>query len=83
MNEKEFLEFYSGFYGEKVDNLKQIGLSSFNGEELFEFVCTAVYSHNIKYLPKENVKEPCSNLCHSGLIKWIGVCPTCKSQNIV
>jgi len=38
MTDKEFCELDSQFYGEKIDNIKQIALRTFNGEELKEYV---------------------------------------------
>lgn len=35
---KDFLAFHSGYYGEKVDNIKQIVYRKFTGEELCEYV---------------------------------------------
>jgi hypothetical protein len=42
MTEKEFLEFYTGHYGEKLDNLNQVVSHCFTGHELFEFVNEAM-----------------------------------------
>ena len=38
MTNEEFCKNDSSFYGEKVDNIKQIALRTFNGEELKEYV---------------------------------------------
>ena len=35
--EQEFLDFYTSYFGEKVDKLGQIGNHNFTGEELMEF----------------------------------------------
>ncbi len=34
---KEFLKFYTDFFGEEVSNTKQIGLEAFGGEALYIF----------------------------------------------
>ncbi len=41
MNEEQFCELFTNWYGEKVGSIKQI-LCSFNGKELFEFVNQAI-----------------------------------------
>lgn len=38
MTDKEFCKIDTEFYGEVVDNIKQISLRNFNGEELKEYV---------------------------------------------
>jgi len=38
MTDKEFCKIDTEFYGEVVDNIKQIKLRSFDGEELKEYV---------------------------------------------
>jgi hypothetical protein len=38
MTDKEFCKIDTEFYGEAVDNIKQIKLRSFDGEELKEYV---------------------------------------------
>jgi len=38
MTDKEFCEIDTSFYGEEIDNIKQISLRTFNGEELKEYV---------------------------------------------
>jgi hypothetical protein len=37
MQEQEFLDFYTSYFGEKVDNVNQIVSHNFTGEELKEF----------------------------------------------
>lgn len=38
MTNEEFCKIYSSYGGEHIDNVKQIALHVFNGEELKEFV---------------------------------------------
>lgn len=38
MTKEDFLKFHSGYFGEQVDDVKQIALITFNGEELFEYL---------------------------------------------
>ena len=38
MTDKEFCKLDTEYYGEVVDNIKQISFRSFNGEELKEYV---------------------------------------------
>ena len=49
MTDKEFCKLDTEYYGEVVDNIKQISLRSFNGEELKEYVehCIKLNTLNI------------------------------------
>jgi hypothetical protein len=42
----DFLKFHSGYYGESVDNIKQIKYIAFTGDELFEYVTTHASQQN-------------------------------------
>ena len=45
LTEKEFCEMYSSYYGERIDSIKQLTLSSFNGVELKEFIEHCIDRH--------------------------------------
>jgi len=75
MTNDEFCKIDNAFYGNAVDNIKQIKLRSFNGEELKEYVEAAInYTHccteffcedeDLQYSSKK-CKEQCSSC------KWI------------
>lgn len=38
ITDKEFCEMYSSYYGETIDNIAQLVRSTFDGEELKEFI---------------------------------------------
>jgi len=38
ITDKEFCEMYSSYYGETIDNISQLVSSTFDGEELKEFI---------------------------------------------
>ena len=42
MTNKEFCKIDTAFYGDEIDNIKQIKLRSFDGEELKEYVEAAI-----------------------------------------
>lgn len=42
MTKKEFCDFFTNYYGEKVDNICQISNHSYTGTELYEFVSAAL-----------------------------------------
>ena len=69
LTDKEFCKMYTAFYGEEIDNVKQLVSSKFNGEELKEFV-----NHCIELNKKDDVmfnqNYHCYN-CHSTNIKTI------------
>jgi len=49
MTNDEFCKIDTAFYGDVVDNIKQIRLRSFTGEELKEYVQAAInYTHSCK-----------------------------------
>ena len=48
MTDKEFCKLDTEFYGEVVDNIKQIKLRSFDGEELKEYVEHCINQNKIK-----------------------------------
>lgn len=57
MTDKEFCILYTEYYGEVVDNVKQIVYTSFTGEELKEYV-----EHCIKLSTGKGVECPkCDN----------------------
>lgn len=59
MTEQDFLKFYTGFYGETVDDLKQITHHAFDGQELYEFVNAAIKNSQEKrlYLTAEQIQK--------------------------
>ena len=65
MTNKEFCKLDTEFYGEVVDNIKQIRLRSFDGEELKEYV-----EHCIKLslLTIPVVVVPKGTLCKCGIL---------------
>lgn len=42
MTKEQFLEFHTGYFGEPVNDLKQISKHCFNGTELFEYINEAL-----------------------------------------
>ena len=61
MTNDEFCKIDNAFYGNAVDNIKQIKLRSFNGEELKEYVEAAInYTHCCETF-KEDRKEDVEN----------------------
>lgn len=67
IREKEFLKFHSGYYGEEVDNIKQMVKCSFSGKELLEYINAAIE----QLQPKEEsleVEELVTNFISS--LKW-------------
>ena len=42
MTREQFLEFHSGYYGELVDNTKQLVVCNFSGEELYEYTLASL-----------------------------------------
>lgn len=50
MTEQEFCEFYSSYYGEKITNIKQLTLITFDGEELKDLIEEAI-KFNLKPKP--------------------------------
>jgi len=61
MTDKEFCKLDTEYYGEVVDNIKQISLRSFNGEELKEYVehCIKLNTLNIDDVSKKTEKQIC------------------------
>ena len=59
MNKEEFSNYYSNYFGEIVDNPKQIVQHNFNGEELFEMVSSISeqYSNTQNALLKKELEE--------------------------
>jgi len=47
MTDTEFCELDTDYYGELVDNIKQIKLRTFNGEELKEYVEHCIKFNNV------------------------------------
>jgi len=52
MSEKEFCKIYSSFYGEEIDNIKQLVQHCSNAEELKELIEFFITQLNIKYVVK-------------------------------
>ena len=52
MTNKEFCKTHTGYYGEVVDNIKQVAFISFTGEELKEYV-----EHHINEVKQEQPTE--------------------------
>lgn len=65
MTEKEFLKFHSEYFGEKIDDLKQLKKICFSGEELFEYIIKAQHSKNELALNQPLVSNDCDHPYHA------------------
>jgi hypothetical protein len=75
MTNKEFCKIDTAFYGDEIDNIKQIGLRSFNGEELKEYVEAAInYTRCCKSDSEQLKCSGCKKPLHDGL------CGSCCSS---
>ncbi len=61
MTDKEFCKLDTEYYGEVVDNIKQISFRSFNGEELKEYVehCIKLNTLNIACVVGQSEQLKC------------------------
>jgi hypothetical protein len=75
MTNKEFCKIDTAFYGDEIDNIKQIGLRSFDGEELKEYVEAAInYTRCCESDSEQLLCKHCDNkkVLHS---EATGLCP--------
>lgn len=77
MTKEKFCEIYTQFYGEPINDVRQIEMVKFNGEELFELI-----EHFEKFLNERNsvdeAEKPCEhNWVSSVAYKGAVVCSMC------
>jgi hypothetical protein len=57
VREQKFLKFHSGHFGEHVDNIKQIVVCTFDGEQLCEYVNDFANSQPLNLDAREKIAE--------------------------
>ena len=62
ITDKEFCKMYSSYYGETIDNIAQLVRSTFDGEELKEFIEHCIKCKNNVVLDDVMVCEYCNNI---------------------
>lgn len=55
LSEKEFCQMYTSYYGEEIDNIKQLVSARFTGEELLEFIQHCFLTRRSSTLNKEKL----------------------------
>ena len=53
MEKEEFCKLFSSYYGEEVNDLKQISYVEFSGEALYKFVLHIIENGNLKSISLE------------------------------
>jgi hypothetical protein len=71
MTNKEFCKIDTAFYGDEIDDIKQIKLRSFDGEELKEYVEAAInYTRSCEKLKNKEADDAYDKGFKDAMVKY-------------